>query len=209
MPYTIRKQKCKQADGDSGSYVLSYTSKKGKKYNNCHTSKKGAQDQIAAIEGPREMAENFKELLKKEVKKAIAEIASDESKVKHNRHLDEELLVRKEDRECFIEYIKETCRPENIQEAEYQGRQVKLNKVTRTTGDKKFQVYVKDPKTKNIKKISFGDGTGLSIKTKDPDRRRNFRARHNCDTPGPKTKARYWSCRMWSGPDAVKNMLKK
>lgn len=52
MPYTIRKQKCKQSDGDSGSYVLSYTTKKGKKVRNCHTSKKKAQGQIAAIEGP-------------------------------------------------------------------------------------------------------------------------------------------------------------
>ena len=52
MPYNIRKQKCKQSDGDAGSYVLSYTSKKGKKHRNCHTSKKKAQGQIAAIEGP-------------------------------------------------------------------------------------------------------------------------------------------------------------
>ena len=57
MPYKIKKQKCKQSDGDSGSYVLSYTSTKGKKYNNCHTSKKKAQGQIAAIEGPSEMDE--------------------------------------------------------------------------------------------------------------------------------------------------------
>ena len=55
----------------------------------------------------------------------------------------------------------------------------------------------------------IGDTTGLSIKTKDPARRKSFRARHNCDNPGPRNKARYWSCRMWSGPNAVKNMLKK
>jgi len=52
VPYTIRKQKCKQSDGDAGTYVLSYTTKKGKKVRNCHTSKKKAQGQIAAIEGP-------------------------------------------------------------------------------------------------------------------------------------------------------------
>lgn len=52
MPYTIRKQKCKQVDGDAGTYVLSYTTKKGKKVRNCHTSKKKAQGQIARIEGP-------------------------------------------------------------------------------------------------------------------------------------------------------------
>ena len=108
----------------------------------------------------------------------------------------------------FIDYMKENYIGKPIVEAEYQGKKVDLGKVKRG-GDKKFYVYVKDPTTKNIKKVSFGDTTGLSIKTKDPDKRRNFRARHNCDNRGPKTKARYWSCRMWSGPDAVKNMLKK
>tara|TARA_Y100000114_G_scaffold100478_1_gene93618 strand:- start:35 stop:418 length:384 start_codon:yes stop_codon:yes gene_type:complete len=95
-----------------------------------------------------------------------------------------------------------------IEEAEYQGKKVELGKVKRG-GTKKFYVYVKDPKTKNVKKVSFGDTTGLSIKTKDAKRRKAFRDRHNCDNPGPKTKARYWSCRMWSGPNAIKNMLGK
>ena len=104
--------------------------------------------------------------------------------------------------------IVESNMPYALQEAEYQGRKVKLGKVQRG-GKKKFQVYVKNPKTGNVKKISFGDTTGLSIKTKDPARRKSFRARHNCDNPGPRDKARYWSCRMWSGPNAVKNMLKK
>ena len=66
-----------------------------------------------------------------------------------------------------------------IEEAEYQGRKVKLNQVSRG-GDKKFFVYVKDGD--KIKKVSFG-AEGMAIKTKDPDRRRNFRARHNCDNP--------------------------
>ncbi len=87
-------------------------------------------------------------------------------------------------------------------EAEYQGRKVKLGKPMR--GDvKKFKVYVKDPKTGNVKKVNFGHG-GTSAKRKtmrirksDPARRRSFRARHNCDNPGPRTKARYWSCRKW------------
>jgi len=104
--------------------------------------------------------------------------------------------------------IVESNEPFELEEAEYQGKQVELGKVKRG-GNKKFYVYVKDPSTGNVKKVSFGDTTGLSIKTKDPDRRRSFRARHNCDNPGPKTSARYWSCRMWSGPDAVQNMLKK
>ena len=93
-----------------------------------------------------------------------------------------------------------------ITEAEFQGKKVTLNDPIRG-GSKKFYVYVKDGD--KVKKVSFGDTTGLSIKTKDPKRRKSFKARHNCDSPGPRTKARYWSCRMWAGPDSVKNMLKK
>jgi len=82
-----------------------------------------------------------------------------------------------------------------VVEAEYRGRKVKLNKPMR--GDvKKFKVFVKDPKTKNIKKVNFGD-PNMRIKKSNPKRRKSFRARHNCDNPGPKTKARYWSCRKW------------
>tara|TARA_B100001057_G_scaffold466018_1_gene522728 strand:- start:6262 stop:6804 length:543 start_codon:yes stop_codon:yes gene_type:complete len=84
---------------------------------------------------------------------------------------------------------------EIMDEAEYQGRKVKLGKPMR--GDvKKFKVYVKDPKTKNVKKVNFGD-PNMKIKKSNPARRRSFRARHNCDNPGPRTKARYWSCRKW------------
>ena len=84
---------------------------------------------------------------------------------------------------------------EEVDEAEYQGRKVKLGKPMR--GDvKKFKVYVKDPKTKNVKKVNFGDPDS-KIKKSNPARRRSFRARHNCDNPGPRTKARYWSCRKW------------
>ena len=84
---------------------------------------------------------------------------------------------------------------EVVDEAEYQGRKVKLGKPMR--GDvKKFKVYVRDPKTKNIKKVNFGD-PNMKIKKSNPARRRSFRARHNCDNPGPRTKARYWSCRKW------------
>jgi len=81
--------------------------------------------------------------------------------------------------------------------AEYQGRKVDLNKPFRLNdGKKKFGVYVKNDKG-NVVQVKFGDPK-LDIKRDDPERRRNFRARHNCDNPGPKYKARYWSCRMWS-----------
>lgn len=82
-----------------------------------------------------------------------------------------------------------------LMEAEYHGRKVPLGKPMR--GDvKKSKVYVKDPKTGNIKKVNFGD-KNMRIKKSIPGRRKNFRARHNCDNPGPRTKARYWSCRAW------------
>jgi len=90
-------------------------------------------------------------------------------------------------------------------EAEYQGRKVPLGKPMR--GDvKKFKVYVKDPATGNVKKVNFGHGgtsakrlgqKTMKIKKSNPARRKSFRARHNCDNPGPRTKARYWSCRAW------------
>lgn len=73
----------------------------------------------------------------------------------------------------------------------------RLNKPFRTPGGpKKFSVYVKNDKG-NIVKVNFGD-PNMRIKDNIPGRRKNFRARHNCDNPGPKTKARYWSCRQWS-----------
>ena len=83
---------------------------------------------------------------------------------------------------------------DEIDEAEYQGRKVKLGKPMR--GDvKKFKVYVKNPKG-NVVKVNFGD-PNMKIKKSNPARRRSFRARHNCDNPGPRTSARYWSCRAW------------
>ena len=73
----------------------------------------------------------------------------------------------------------------------------KLNKPFRTpSGPKKFSVYVKNDKG-NIIKVNFGD-PNMKIKSNIPGRRKNFRARHNCENPGSKTKARYWSCRQWS-----------
>ena len=83
---------------------------------------------------------------------------------------------------------------DEIDEAEYRGRKVKLGKPMQ--GDvKKFKVYVKNPKG-NVVKVNFGD-PDMRIKKSNPARRRSFRARHNCDNPGPRHKARYWSCRKW------------
>jgi hypothetical protein len=82
-----------------------------------------------------------------------------------------------------------------LMEAEYHGRKVPLGKPMK--GDvKKSKVYVKNPKTGKVIKVNFGD-KNMRIKKSIPGRRKSFRARHHCDNPGPRTKARYWSCRAW------------
>jgi len=83
-----------------------------------------------------------------------------------------------------------------VRAAEYQGRKVKLGKPFLTPkGPKKRSVYVKNEKG-NVVKVNFGD-PNMKIKKSDPGRRKNFRARHNCSNPGPRWKARYWSCKFW------------
>jgi len=101
-----------------------------------------------------------------------------------------------EDNQDFHEMFGYLGFPENeLWEAEYRGRKVSLGRPMK--GDvKKFKVYVKDPKTGNVKKVNFGD-PNMRIKKHIPGRRKSFRARHNCANPGPRTKARYWSCRKW------------
>ena len=79
--------------------------------------------------------------------------------------------------------------------AEKKKKNPPLNRVMRTPGErKKFKVYVNDGDT--VKIVRFGD-PNMKIKKNIPGRRKNFRARHNCDNPGPKTNARYWSCKNW------------
>jgi len=92
------------------------------------------------------------------------------------------------------EYYSMLSEGEVLEEAEYQGRKVTLNKPMR--GDvKKSKVYVKNAKG-NVVKVNFGD-KNMKIKKSNPKRRKSFRARHKCKTPGPKWKARYWSCKAW------------
>tara|TARA_R100001377_G_scaffold76653_1_gene53651 strand:+ start:1911 stop:2255 length:345 start_codon:yes stop_codon:yes gene_type:complete len=94
----------------------------------------------------------------------------------------------------YIQYGEISYDENNLEEAEYQGREVKLGKPTK--GDvKKFKVFVKNNKG-NVVKVNFGD-PNMTIKKHIPARRKSFRARHNCDDPGPRTMARYWSCKKW------------
>ena len=95
---------------------------------------------------------------------------------------------------CLAEYITENY--DKLNEAEYHGRKVSLGKPFLTPGGpKKRSVYVKNAKG-NVVKVNFGD-PNMRIKKSIPARRKSFRARHNCSNPGPKDKARYWSCRAW------------
>ena len=119
----------------------------------------------------------------------------------------DELDVEDDDMEDFIQYLKgytnelQEANCNCVFEAEYQGRDVKLGKPMQ--GDvKKFKVYVKNDKG-NVVKVNFGfggksaKGKRMVIKDKNPKRRAAFRARHNCKNPGPRWKARYWSCKAW------------
>ena len=107
-------------------------------------------------------------------------------------------VVSNEDIREFAEFMREY--KADINEAEYQGRKVKLGKPMQ--GDvKKFKVYVKNPQG-SVVKVNFGQGGNakggtMKIRKNNPDARKSFRARHNCDSPGPRHKARYWSCRKW------------
>ena len=146
---------------------------------------------ILEKEGGAAALGNFEDEIPKS-KKAIKKAAKKDPKITKHRHGD---------------YI---LKEEELEEAVYAGRTVKLNKPMR--GDvKKFKVYVNSGKKDKegrvlAKKVNFGHG-GTSAKKKgektmkirksNPKARKNFRARHNCDNPGPKTKARYWSCRKW------------
>jgi len=93
---------------------------------------------------------------------------------------------------------------EVISEAKYKGREVKLGKPM--SGDiKKYKVYVKDKKTGNVKKVEFGD-PNMEIRRDNPKARKSFRARHGCGTSraSDRTKAAFWSCRMWSAKPVSK-----
>ena len=96
----------------------------------------------------------------------------------------------------FLDLNNVLLESEDLDEAEYQGRKVSLGKPFLTPdGPKKRSVYVKKPNGKVVK-VNFGD-KNMRIKKSNPARRKSFRARHSCDNPGPRWKARFWSCKAW------------
>lgn len=113
-----------------------------------------------------------------------------------NEHYNSQQNTIYEDEYGSVEMTDFIAEDGNLNEAEYRGRKVTLNKPFLTpNGPKKRSVYVKNDKG-NIVKVNFGD-PNMRIKKNIPSHRKSFRARHHCENPGPKYKARYWSCRAW------------
>jgi hypothetical protein len=152
---------------------------------------------------------NIEDLEKNIASAAVKPIPMEEGQMKELMWRDAERMTLEQfvDKYGDEEWIREFWNAimGDLDEAKYQGREVALNKPT--AGDvAKFKVYVKDPATGNIKKVNFGHGgksakragqKTMRIRKSNPAARKSFRARHNCANPGPKTKARYWSCRKW------------
>jgi hypothetical protein len=152
---------------------------------------------------------NIEDLEKNIASAAVKPIPMEEGEMKRAMHADaermslEQFMDKYGDEEWIREFYNNIMG--DLDEAKYQGREVQLNKPM--AGDvKKSKVYVRDPATGNIKKVNFGHGgktakrlgqKTMKIKKSNPARRKSFRARHNCDNPGSKLKARYWSCRAW------------
>ena len=154
------------------------------------TMVKRAQDLITKLRGKSDLEPWVQSLITK---------AEDYiSTVSDYGEVDEYDVETIEETRDFINFMKEY--KNDINEAEYQGRDVKLGKIMQ--GDvKKFKVYVKNDKG-NVVKVNFGQGGDakggtMRIRKDNPEARKSFRARHNCDNPGPRWKARYWSCRKW------------
>ena len=191
------KEKIKGLDGKAcwKGYKYAGTKKKGgKTVDNCVPMEEdiATKDEVLDLIARKNFDKDFKDLSEVE-----ADFVKGEAK---KRNLDEEDMDINELME--MEII-----DENITEAKYQGKTVTLNKPTR--GDsKKFKVYVNSGKKNadgsiKVKKVNFGHGgtsakrPTMSIRKSNPKRRKAFRSRFNCDSPGPKTMARYWSCKAW------------
>ena len=201
-----------------GYKAVGLKDKNGKKVPNCvpeNTYKKLMSKTPIEEDSDKALANKAKESgeplgdLKKVYKKGLAAYASGHrpgmtqhqwamarvnSYIKGGKAREVDAHIRKESKQSFAKFNSKIREEEQIDEAEYQGREVKLNKPMQ--GDvKKSKVYVKNEKG-NVVKVNFGD-PNMTIKKDDPGRRASFRARHNCDDPGPKTGARYWSCKAW------------
>jgi hypothetical protein len=162
--------------------------------NNLYETEQGAT--VFEIPLPAALTEDEADEFAERLSNYMFEQGYDDFDIEFSTDIEEDMDEETYDGDDFFEeYGVMWFNEDSLDEAEYQGRKVPLGKPMR--GDvKKFKVYVKDPSTGNTKKVNFGD-PDMKIKKSNPARRRSFRARHNCDNPGPRTKARYWSCRKW------------
>lgn len=130
----------------------------------------------------------------KKYKNQVVDIIGEQLVLKNGRVCYESDVTPKEQRSIKVP-LDLILTEEMVNELEHKGKKVQLNKPKRG-GSKKFYVYVRDPKSKRIKKVSFGDTSGLKAKINDPKARKAFAERHNCKNKKDKTKAGYWSCRL-------------
>jgi hypothetical protein len=173
----------------SNPYVSAFTNEGGESdsdmaVDQLETSIRKAQALITKLQGKGDLEPWVQSLITK---------AEDYiSTVSDYGEVDEYDVENEQDIKEFVQFMREYT--PSLNEAEYQGRKVELGKIMQ--GDvKKFKVYVNNDKG-NVVKVNFGQ-KGMTIKKDNPEARKSFRARMNCDNPGPRWKARYWSCRKW------------
>jgi len=146
--------------------------------------------------------ENFFALVDEIIKEQTGTGVIDDLNISNNRLCEGKITADKLGEmvnEAISEYYNLT--EDNINEAEYKGRKVSLGKISR--GDvKKYKVHVKNGKG-NVVKVEFGD-PNMEIKRDNPKRKKSFRARHHCESPGPRWKAKYWACKTWSNKPVSK-----
>jgi hypothetical protein len=170
----------------------------GKKYPNC--VKKESVGETDEASSPAQQAAIAISMKKKGKKPKVISVTEEQFERLFEYNTDDPILMY-EDEFGSVEETDYESDSDSLNEAEYQGRKVQLGKVMQ--GDvKKSKVYVKNDKGKVVK-VNFGfggksaHGKRMTIKKNNPERRKNFRARHNCENPGPRWKPKYWSCRAW------------
>ena len=174
--YKYKKKKSKKNEGDESDSDMAV--------DQLEASIRKAQELITKLRGKGDLEPWVQSLITK---------AEDYiSTVSDYGEVDEYDVENEQDIKEFVQFMREYT--PSLNEAEYQGRKVELGKIMQ--GDvKKFKVYVNNDKG-NVVKVNFGQ-KGMTIKKDNPGARKSFRARMNCDSPGPRWKARYWSCRKW------------
>jgi hypothetical protein len=205
--YLIEKNKIPEPTGElksacwSGYTAVGMKMKNGKKVPNCVPTKEELETQFDMLEEAAkaidsgeydyegQMARTQLQTIYRNSKDLI-DMLNDEENMPE--WVQSKITLAQDYITCVRDYLQSK---DELEEATYQGKTVTLNKPM--AGDvKKSKVYVDLDGDGKAKKVNFGD-KNMTIKKNIPARRKSFRARHNCDNPGPKDKARYWSCRAW------------